>query len=244
MTLTLFGPLPVPTMWEFEDLALSQGYRSVAGIDEAGRGPLAGPVVAAAVILPRDQSIPGINDSKKLTAATRDILYDRICAEAVSVGVGISDNSAVDRMNILQATLRAMEEAVGNLGNPADYLLIDGISPTALSLSQRTIKKGDSLSISIAAASIIAKVTRDRLMLQYDRLYPGYGFAGHKGYGSASHLEAIAALGPSPIHRLTFRGVKEHVRPSALNGAEPAFRDGQAMRCGAGDDLFTQTGKG
>lgn len=237
MTLTLFGAPPVSTMWEFEDRASSQGYRSVAGVDEAGRGPLAGPVVAAAVILPRDLGIPGIDDSKKLTLPMRESLYERICSEAVSVGVGISDHSAVDRMNILQATLRAMEEAVGNLMIPADCLLIDGISATALPLPQRTIKKGDSLSISIAAASIIAKVTRDRLMLQYDRLYPGYGFAGHKGYGSALHLEAIASLGPSPIHRLTFRGVREHVRTTGVF-------DGEAMEYGTGVDLFNQTGKG
>lgn len=244
MTLNLFGSPPVPTMWEFEDLALSSGYKAVAGVDEAGRGPLAGPVVAAAVILPRDLQIQGITDSKKLTAATRDSLYDRICAEAVSVGVGIIDSSVVDRINILQATLRAMEEAVGNLNLPADYLLIDGISRTALPLQQRTIKQGDSLSISIAAASIIAKVTRDRLMLQYDQLYPDYGFAGHKGYGSASHLEVIAALGPSPIHRTTFRGVREHVRPSAVDGVEPGFQDGLARPCSSGDDLFNQVGKG
>lgn len=223
---------------------MSHGFSSVAGIDEAGRGPLAGPVVAAAVILPRDLQIPGINDSKKLTAATRESLYERICAEAVSIGVGVSDNSAVDSINILQATLRAMEEAVRNLRIPADYLLIDGISATALPLSQRTIKKGDSLSISIAAASIIAKVTRDRLMLEYDQLYPGYGFAGHKGYGSASHLAAIATLGPSPIHRLTFRGVREHVQPSLVDGAEPAIQGGRATPCSSGEDLFNQAGKG
>lgn len=212
MHLNLFGPAPVPTMWEFENIALSQGFGSVAGVDEAGRGPLAGPVVAAAVILPRALHIQGIDDSKKLTAVVRDRLFERINAEAIAVGVGVSDSVIVDRINILQATLRAMEEAVGKLPVAADCLLIDGISRTGLSLPQRTIKKGDSLSISIAAASIIAKVTRDRLMLAYEQQYPGYGFAGHKGYGSAAHLEAIAALGPSPIHRVTFRGVREHVR--------------------------------
>jgi len=199
-------------MWEFENLALSQGFNSVAGVDEAGRGPLAGPVVAAAVILPHGLDVQGINDSKKLTAAMRERLFERINAEAIAVGVGVSDSVTVDRDNILQATLRAMEEAVSKLPVTADCLLIDGISRTALSLPQRTIKKGDCLSISIAAASIIAKVTRDRLMLEYEQQYPGYGFAGHKGYGSAAHLAAIAALGPSPIHRITFRGVREHVR--------------------------------
>ena len=212
MHLNLFGPAPVPTMWEFENLALSQGFNFVAGVDEAGRGPLAGPVVAAAVILPRELRIEGINDSKKLTAVVRDRLFERINAEAIAVGVGVSDSITVDRVNILQATLRAMEEAVGKLPVAADCLLIDGISRTTLSLPQRTIKKGDTLSISIAAASIIAKVTRDRLMLEYERQYPGYGLAGHKGYGSAAHLAAIAARGPTPIHRITFRGVREHVR--------------------------------
>jgi len=212
MHLNLFGPAPVPTMWEFENLALSQGFNSVAGVDEAGRGPLAGPVVAAAVILPHGLDVRGINDSKKLTTAMRERLYERINAEAIAVGVGVSDSVTVDHVNILQATLRAMEEAVSKLPVTADCLLIDGISRTALSLPQRTIKKGDCLSISIAAASIIAKVTRDRLMLEYEQQYPGYGFAGHKGYGSAAHLAAIAALGPSPIHRVTFRGVREHVR--------------------------------
>jgi len=134
--------------------------------------------------------------------------------QAVSVGVGISDSETVDRINILQATLRAMESAVGALSPQPDCLLIDGISKTALQLYQQTIKKGDSLSLSIAAASIIAKVTRDRLMETYEKEYPGYGFAAHKGYGSASHMAAIAALGPTPIHRLTFRGVKEYVSSS------------------------------
>lgn len=207
----LFGPLSPPTMWEFEQIAMAQGFRAVAGVDEAGRGPLAGPVVAAAVILSPDLDIPGINDSKKLSPAVRERLYGEIMNGAVAVGVGLSDNGTIDRINILQATLRAMEAAVGKLQISPDYLLIDGISRTALSLPQRTVKKGDSLSISIAAASIIAKVTRDRLMRDYDGLYPGYGFADHKGYGSASHLAAIASLGPCPIHRLTFRGVREHV---------------------------------
>ena len=198
-------------MLYFEKLACSQGYRAVAGIDEAGRGPLAGPVVAAAVILPEGLLIDGVTDSKKLTAAKREALFDRIMQAALSVGVGVSDAALVDTVNILQATLRAMEGAVAELSVTPDCLLIDGISRTALKLPQRTIKKGDSLSCSIAAASIIAKVTRDRLMEAFDREYPGYGFASHKGYGAQTHLEAIRLLGPSPIHRLTFRGVKEYV---------------------------------
>lgn len=211
MTLPLFDmELPADRLL-FERLGFRQGFRTIAGIDEAGRGPLAGPVVAAAVVLPRGMDMPGVDDSKKLPAALRETLYDRIMAEAVAVAVGVSDNLTIDRINILQATLRAMESAVRGLTIVPDYLLIDGISTTALSIPQKTLKKGDSRSLSIAAASIIAKVTRDRMMADYDQQYPGYGFAGHKGYGSAAHLAAIAALGPCPIHRFTFRGVREHL---------------------------------
>jgi ribonuclease HII len=208
----LFGPTQQPTMREFEELAARQGYRIVAGVDEAGRGPLAGPVVAAAVILPVGVDLAGVNDSKKLTPSRRDELFDLIHERAVAVGVGMGDHALVDRINILQATLAAMAQAVGALAVPPKYLLIDGISRIPIPIPQRTIKKGDGASISIAAASIIAKVTRDRLMVAYDRQYPGYGFAEHKGYGCVTHLAAIAALGPSPIHRTTFRGVREHVR--------------------------------
>ena len=211
MNLELFGEAPPHNMLEFEALARRQGFRIIAGVDEAGRGPLAGPVVAAAVIMPEGHLIPGVNDSKKLTAARRNLLYAKIMTQAVSVGVGVSDCQTVDRINVLQATLRAMETAVQGLTVAPDCILIDGISKTLLQIHQKTIKKGDSLSLSIAAASIIAKVTRDRMMEEYDREYPGYGFAGHKGYGSAAHLAAIVALGPTPIHRLTFRGVREYV---------------------------------
>lgn len=210
MNLELFGEEPLHTMLHFETVARGQGFRTIAGVDEAGRGPLAGPVVAAAVILPEGWIIPGVDDSKKLTESMRNRLYDRIMNEAVSVGVGISDNRTIDRINILQATLRAMESAVRELSVHPDCLLIDGISKTSLHIHQKTIKKGDSRSQSVAAASIIAKVTRDRMMEEYDRQYPEYGFAGHKGYGSASHLAAIAEFAPCPIHRLSFRGVKEH----------------------------------
>ena len=191
--------------------AARRGYRWVAGVDEAGRGPLAGPVVAAAVILPDGLILPRVDDSKKLSPELRDELFDVISAEALAVGVGFGDHELVDRINILQATLSAMRDAILCLSPAPDFLLIDGISGIPMNIAQRTIKKGDSLSYSIAAASIIAKVTRDRLMVQYDALYPGYGFAAHKGYGAASHLAAIARLGPSPIHRKSFRGVKEHV---------------------------------
>jgi ribonuclease HII len=209
VNLELFEQLP-PDMLEFESLALRQGFRVIAGVDEAGRGPLAGPVVAAAVILPVRQRMAGVDDSKKLSEMKRSYLFDVIMEQAVSVGIGVSDSQTIDRINILQATLRAMESAVTDLSLQPDCLLIDGISKTALQIEQKTIKKGDSLSFSIAAASIIAKVTRDRMMEAYDKEYPGYGFAGHKGYGSAAHMAAIAALGPTPIHRLTFRGVREY----------------------------------
>lgn len=210
MNLTLFETSV--DMLYFEKMAGRQGYRVIAGIDEAGRGPLAGPVVAAAVILPEGCQIEGINDSKKLAESRRNFLFDVIMERAVSVGVGTSDSRTVDRINILQATLRAMESAVSELARIPDCLLIDGISKTSLNIYQKTIKKGDSLSSSIAAASIIAKVTRDRMMEIFDREYPGYGFASHKGYGAQSHLEAIRRMGPTPIHRMTFKGVKEHVQ--------------------------------
>ncbi len=206
------------TLLEFEEMAARRGYQRVAGVDEAGRGPLAGPVVAAAVILRTGTPIDGVMDSKKLTEARRETLFDSIMEQALAVGVGVSDHQLIDRINILQATLQAMRQAVTNLVLPPDYLLIDGISTIPVTIPQKTIKKGDSASLSIAAASIIAKVTRDRLMVEYDRQFPGYGFAAHKGYGCASHLEAIAQLGPCAIHRQTFRGVKEHL--ITMNGEQ------------------------
>lgn len=207
----LFIDRPVDTL-AFEKQAHASGYRLIAGIDEAGRGPLAGPVVAAAVILPEGLHIAGVNDSKKLSPQTRERLFYDIMAQASAVGIGMADPELIDRINILQATRFAMLEAVSNLPLRPDYLLIDGISTIDSIIPQKTIKKGDSLSHSIAAASIIAKVSRDRLMCDMDALYPGYGFSGHKGYGSVSHMEAIRLLGPTSIHRLTFGGVKEHIR--------------------------------
>ena len=204
------APLSIDTLL-FEKTAYHSGFTCVAGIDEAGRGPLAGPVTAAAVILPVGLSIPGVDDSKKLSPDKREKLFEIIMAQALSVGVGIIGPAEIDLINILQATRRAMLAAVRQLTPQPDCLLIDGISTIDSTIAQKTIKKGDSLSLSIAAASIIAKVTRDRFMIEMDSEYPGYGFSGHKGYGSAAHLEAIRRLGPSPIHRLTFRGVKEHV---------------------------------
>lgn len=194
----------------FEKSAYIEGFSSIAGVDEAGRGPLAGPVMAAAVILPQNHIIPGVDDSKKLSAIKREKLFHDIMEQALSVGVGVVSPAEIDRINILQATRLAMLIAVQNISPQPDCLLIDGISRIDSPIFQKTIKKGDSLSLSIAAASIIAKVTRDRYMTEMDLMYPGYGFARHKGYGSADHLKAIGSLGPSPIHRLTFGGVKEH----------------------------------
>lgn len=194
--------------YRFEKEAAAQGYRSVAGIDEAGRGPLAGPVVAAAVILPVGLYIDGINDSKQLSVTQREQLFDQISATALAIGIGSADAATIDRINILQATRQAMLLAVTALPAPPDRLLIDGITTIASPLPQLTIKQGDSRSASIAAASIIAKVTRDRLMAEYDRLYPHYGFARHKGYGSQQHREALQHYGPCPIHRLSFHGVR------------------------------------
>ena len=200
-----------PSLREFEELAIRAGYARIAGIDEAGRGPLAGPVVAAAVILPDAADLSGIDDSKKLTAAVRERLFDLINEQALAIGIGISDHELIDRVNILQATLAAMRQAVQSLSHLPDYLLIDGTSGISLPIPQKTIKKGDGASISIAAASIIAKVTRDRMMVELDSRYPKYGFAAHKGYGCASHMAAIVAHGPCDIHRKTFRGVREYV---------------------------------
>lgn len=176
----------------------------LCGIDEAGRGPLAGPVVAGAVILPRECKIPYLNDSKKLSAARREQLYDEIMEKAVAVGVGMASPARIDEINILQATYEAMRQAVGKLPVRPDLLLNDAVTIPDLPIPQVPIIKGDAKSLSIAAASVIAKVTRDRLMEEYDRLMPEYGFASHKGYGSASHIRAIQKYGPSPIHRATF----------------------------------------
>ena len=176
----------------------------ICGIDEAGRGPLAGPVVAGAVILPKDCAILYLNDSKKLSAAKRNLLYDEIMKKATAVGVGMASPARIDEINILQATYEAMRQAIEKLGVRPDLLLNDAVTIPGVEISQVPIIKGDAKSVSIAAASIIAKVTRDRLMLQYDEILPGYGFAKHKGYGSSEHIEAIRRLGPTPIHRQTF----------------------------------------
>ena len=197
-------------LWVFEKQAAATGCKDIAGIDEAGRGPLAGPVVSAAVILPVAFRDPDINDSKKISAKKRQQLYEVIYAHAVTIGIGIVDSIEIDRINILQASLLAMAMAVKNLDPRPDYLLIDGIFPISTDLPQQPIAKGDALSISIAAASIIAKVTRDRLMQKYHHYYPQFDFPKHKGYPTAAHREAIRKFGCCPIHRKSFRGVKEY----------------------------------
>ena len=197
--------------WLFEKEATQKGYRDIAGIDEAGRGPLAGPVVSAAVILSPVIQLTDVIDSKKLTPKKRAQLYEKIYAHAVSIGIGIVDAIEIDRINILQASLLAMAMAVDNLQPQPDCLLIDGTFGISSNLPQKPIAKGDSLSISIAAASIIAKVTRDRLMESYHDYYPQFGFSQHKAYPTKAHKEAIRKFGFSPIHRKSFRGVKEYV---------------------------------
>ena len=191
-------------MSEYENEARSQGFVSVAGMDEAGRGPLAGPVVAAAVILDPENPVYGVDDSKKLSPKKRAALKAEIEAKAISVGVGIVDVETIDSINILEATKLAMKKAVEALDPPPQLLLIDAVRLKDLPIEQRSIIKGDALSVSIAAASIIAKETRDEMLRAYDELYPEYGFASHKGYGTKQHMDAIRELGPLPIHRKTF----------------------------------------
>ena len=192
-------------MLSYERLAWQQGYVRLAGIDEAGRGPLAGPVIAAACVLdPEKPPILGLNDSKKLTPASRDRLYQQIVSQALDWHVGLAEAAVIDEINILQATCRAMREAIQGLKSPPHLLLIYAVRLTGVAAPVWPIIRGDALSVSIAAASILAKVTRDRLMDEYETQYPGYGFAQHKGYGTAAHYEALMKLGPSPIHRQTF----------------------------------------
>jgi len=184
-----------------------QGVEHVAGIDEAGRGPLAGPVVAAAVVFPHDLWIYGVNDSKLLKAFRRDELYDIISETAIGVGIGIVSHEVIDEINIYQATMKAMNEAVAGLDVTPDHLLVDGPRFSGSAISHTAIIDGDAMCFTIAAASIIAKVTRDRLMTEYHKEFPQYGFAKHKGYGTREHCDALRKYGPSPIHRRSF-----HVR--------------------------------
>lgn len=181
-------------------------YDLICGIDEVGRGPLAGPVVACACILPKDCRILYVNDSKKLSEKKREELYDRIMSEAVSVGIGQASWERIDEINILNATYEAMREAISALDPAPQLLLNDAVTIPGVDIRQVPIIKGDAKSISIASASIVAKVTRDRLMVEYDSIYPGYGFAANKGYGSAEHIASLKRLGPTPIHRRSFIG--------------------------------------
>lgn len=189
----------------------ARGFKFVAGVDEAGRGPLAGPVIAAAVVLPADHNIEGIADSKKLSPPKREALFSKIYEHAEAVGVGCVDQREIEKINILQASLKAMQLAVADLGLEADYLLIDGIHTISTHISQSAIKKGDSLCPSISAASIIAKVTRDRIMLGWHSIYPMYNFAVNKGYGTKEHMLALKRFGCCEIHRRTFKGVRENL---------------------------------
>ena len=181
-------------------------YATICGIDEVGRGPLAGPVVAGAVILPKDNPILYLNDSKKLSEKKREALYDEIMEHAVATGIGIVGPARIDEINILQATYEAMRMAIENLKVRPDLLLNDAVTIPEVDIPQVPIIKGDAKSVSIAAASIIAKVTRDRLMVEYDKVFPGYDLASNKGYGTKAHIEGLKKLGPTPIHRMSFIG--------------------------------------
>ncbi len=190
--------------YSFEKELISEGYGVVCGIDEAGRGPLAGPVCAAAVVLPTDLEIEGLNDSKKLTEKKREALFDVVKEKALAYSIVMVDEKVIDEINILQATLLAMRNAVAGLEIKPDAALIDGNQKPGLGIEERTVVKGDTKSMSIAAASILAKVSRDRFMLELDEKYPQYQFAKHKGYGTKLHYECIEQFGISPVHRLTF----------------------------------------
>lgn len=199
-------------MYAYEHEAWARGHEIVAGVDEAGRGPLAGPVSVAAVILPHDLCLPKLNDSKKLSAKVREELFDEIQEKAIAVGTALIDAQTIDRVNIYQATINGMYEAIFSLQPEPQEVLIDAVPLENLPMASQSIIKGDAKSASIAAASIIAKVTRDRLMNEYDKIYPEYGFAQHKGYGTAQHIEALKKYGPCPIHRRSFEPVRSLVR--------------------------------
>jgi ribonuclease HII len=207
--------LRLKAMTTFESEAQQSGYHTIAGVDEAGRGPLAGPVVAAACIIPAGLYIPGVNDSKKLSPKQRAALFERIINDSqIMYGIGIVDAQTIDKVNIYQATILAMKQALDALALRPDMLLVDGMPLSYQGIPAQKIIKGDSKSQSIAAASIIAKETRDAMMHRYDLQWPQYGFAKHKGYGTAFHMDAINQQGPCPIHRLTFEPIK-----SQLEGA-------------------------
>lgn len=200
--------LPESTLTCFEEHLFSKGINFIAGVDEAGRGSLAGPVVAAAVILPKDCKIQGINDSKQLKATERERLFDAIVNEAIAFGIGVVGSLEIDKINILESSRRAMRIAVDGLSKTPDYILVDGPFGIGHEIPQRPIKKGDALSLSIAAASILAKVSRDRMMCELEKEFPKFRFSVHKGYGTELHLEELRLNGPTPTHRMTFRGVR------------------------------------
>lgn len=205
-------------MWQYENNLRMKGFQLIAGIDEVGRGPLAGPVVAAAVILPENAVLTGLNDSKQLSLSKRERLYLEIKETALAIGIGIVPPEEIDRLNIYQATIAAMEQGLQQLNPQPDFVLIDAMTVKNSPLPQKSIIKGDAKSVSIAAASVIAKVTRDHLMAEYDKEFPGYGFAKNAGYGTAEHLSGLAAQGVTPIHRKSFSPVKEMVQKNQLFG--------------------------
>ncbi|MBQ7603166.1 MAG: ribonuclease HII [Clostridia bacterium] len=193
-------------MFDYENKFLGKGYKFIAGVDEAGRGPLAGPVVVASVVMPLDEQniIDGVNDSKKLSPKKRDMLYDQIIAKAKAYSVSIIDHKTIDRINILEATKQGMCQCINNLSVSPDIVLVDAVKGLDVNFETLPIIHGDALSYSIACASIIAKVTRDRLMLEYDKQYPQYNFAKHKGYGTTEHIKLLKEFGKCPIHRDSF----------------------------------------
>ncbi|MFB3884671.1 MAG: ribonuclease HII [Thermodesulfobacteriota bacterium] len=207
----LFDSLPIQPKDYFERMYYGQGYQRIAGVDEVGRGPLAGPVVAAAVVLPKDGIEEELFDSKMISSAKREELYRVILSKGLGVGIGTVGQDEIDLLNIFQATLKAMALAVENLPFLPDFLLIDGLQGPTLPIPQKPIRKGDRLSNSIAAASIVAKVTRDRMMMECHQKYPQYNFAKHKGYGTKEHRMAIEKFGVCELHRKSFRGVKEYL---------------------------------
>ena len=217
---------------EFEQEARRCGYRHIAGLDEAGRGPLAGPVVAAAVVLPFRCRLRGVNDSKQLSEVQRERLYSVICETAVGIGVGSADAAEIDSLNILEATRLAMRRAIAGLMRTPDYLLTDAMTLPGVAIPSRPIIKGDALSISIAAASIIAKVTRDRIMASYHQAHPHYNFLSHKGYGTDEHLRHLASYGPCAIHRRTYAPVRELV-----DGTKTVLED-EAFDWSSEDDII------
>jgi ribonuclease HII len=205
--------------FSLERACWAEGFQHVAGVDEAGRGPLAGPVVVAAVILPRSWPVDiALDDSKRMTPAAREIAFGEIRSRAVAYRIAVISHETIDRINILRATLVGMAQAVAGLRLPADCVLVDGNQAPQVTAPCRTVVGGDGKSLSIAAASVLAKVVRDRLMVVYDRRYPGWGFAGHKGYPTAAHREVVERLGPSPIHRMSFGALKKADRSAAQAG--------------------------